>query len=102
MHSSLARHLHTEECNKLIDQYMKCAAENKFAQYMGVCTQVKQHMEKCIQNELVEKRKQAGIDLKKRELQFYVDHNPQLAEKVKLLEKLKGEKEKEETVKLND
>ena len=45
---------------------------------------------------LVERRKQGGIDLKKRELQHYIDNNPRLKAKVELLEKLKKEKEEAE------
>ena len=38
MHTPLDAHLHTEECNKIIENLMKCYAENnKFKQCFGAC-----------------------------------------------------------------
>ena len=38
MHTPLAGHLHTEECNKIIEEMLKCYEEhNKVQQIFGAC-----------------------------------------------------------------
>lgn len=41
MHTPLDPHLHTEECNKIIAELMRCHSENsKLKQLFGVCNQL--------------------------------------------------------------
>lgn len=51
MHSDLSPHLHTPECNTLIDLLKKCHEDNKFAKFIGVCNTVDQKVVNCLRNE---------------------------------------------------
>ena len=52
MHSSLAPHLHTEECNKIIAALLQCHAEKSmFQQWLGACNDLDMQMRKCTKNE---------------------------------------------------
>lgn len=51
MHSDLSPHLHTPECNRLIDLLKKCYAENKFGKFVGVCSDFDQQMVNCLREE---------------------------------------------------
>ena len=52
MHTSLAPHLHTDECNKLIEALHKCHQDySKFRQLFGVCNDIDTQMRRCTKNE---------------------------------------------------
>lgn len=51
MHSDLSAHLHTPECNQLIDLLKKCHEDNKFARFIGVCNTVDQQVVNCLRQE---------------------------------------------------
>ena len=72
MHSSLARHLHSEECVKLIDKYEACMKEvsprfkinynqkkkrnnffqSKYTKWIGACNKDHDRMSTCIKNQV--------------------------------------------------
>ncbi|XP_001863390.2 COX assembly mitochondrial protein 2 homolog [Culex quinquefasciatus] len=51
MHSDLSAHLHTPECNQLIDLLKNCHEENKFAKFIGVCNTIDQQVVNCLRGE---------------------------------------------------
>lgn len=55
MHSDLSPHLHTPECNRLIDLLKKCHEENKFAKFLGVCNEFDTQVVGCLRNERKER-----------------------------------------------
>jgi hypothetical protein len=93
MHPNLAKHLHSSECNILIEEYEKCMAENKFTKFLGTCGKLQSKMEQCIQRELVRARAHGANVRREKDLEYYIKNNARLAEKIKLLEQLKTEKE---------
>lgn len=56
MHPDLSPHLHTDECNKLIEQYRSCHRENKFLKFVGVCNDLDRAVWKCLKAERLERR----------------------------------------------
>ncbi|XP_066940311.1 protein Abitram-like isoform X2 [Macrobrachium rosenbergii] len=52
MHPDLSPHLHTDECNKLIEQYRACHRENKFLKFVGVCNDLDRAVWKCLKAEV--------------------------------------------------
>lgn len=70
MHSSLAPHLHTEECLAIIRSLHKCHEEHKYSKFWGACNDVKRALDKCLQKEYNEKRKlnyQKSLERKRRQ-----------------------------------
>jgi len=60
MHTPLDAHLHTEECNKIIENLMKCYAENnKFKQCFGACDDLYMSMRKCTKAERIARETEA-------------------------------------------
>ncbi|XP_055587783.1 COX assembly mitochondrial protein 2 homolog [Uranotaenia lowii] len=51
MHSDLSPHLHTPECNQLINLLKKCHEENQFAKFIGVCNTFDQQVVNCLRKE---------------------------------------------------
>ncbi|XP_065076907.1 COX assembly mitochondrial protein 2 homolog [Ochlerotatus camptorhynchus] len=51
MHSDLSPHLHTPECNRLIDLLKRCHEEKKYAKFLGVCNDFDQQVVVCLRNE---------------------------------------------------
>ncbi|CAD6992415.1 unnamed protein product [Ceratitis capitata] len=51
MHTDLSPHLHTSECNSLIEQLNNCHSENKFAKFLGVCNDIDSLLVKCLKSE---------------------------------------------------
>jgi len=57
MHSDLAPHLHSPECNQLIEALRDCHQQNKFGRFLGFCNDANNAMLKCLKKEREEKRK---------------------------------------------
>jgi COX assembly protein 2 len=58
MHPDLAPHLHTPECNRLIEALHQCHQENKFKKFLGVCNDANTAMLKCLKAEREQRRKE--------------------------------------------
>jgi len=51
MHPDLSPHLHTPECNKLIESLKACHAENIFGKFIGRCNEIDSELWKCLKRE---------------------------------------------------
>ncbi|KAK7504581.1 hypothetical protein BaRGS_00004067 [Batillaria attramentaria] len=64
MHPDLASHLHTPECNALIEALQRCHVEHPVKMYMGYCNDFERVMTKCLKRERLEKRRLNQIKAK--------------------------------------
>ncbi|XP_073461642.1 COX assembly mitochondrial protein 2 homolog isoform X2 [Aquarana catesbeiana] len=49
--ADLSPHLHTDECNVIINMLKRCHTENKFLKYFGQCNDIDREMRKCLRGE---------------------------------------------------
>lgn len=58
MHPDLSPHLHTADCNRLIDLLKNCHKENKYAKFLGICNDFDNQVIDCLRNERKERSRQ--------------------------------------------
>ncbi|XP_053304960.1 COX assembly mitochondrial protein 2 homolog isoform X2 [Spea bombifrons] len=56
MHPDLSPHLHTDECNVVINMLKQCHLDNKFLKYFGQCNDINREMLKCLKKEYEDNR----------------------------------------------
>ncbi|XP_055357919.1 COX assembly mitochondrial protein 2 homolog [Paramacrobiotus metropolitanus] len=66
MHSDLASHLHTQECNEIIAKLQKCHIEHPFGKFWGYCNDLDFAMTKCLRREKENKRAENRLKAEER------------------------------------
>ncbi|XP_006821845.1 COX assembly mitochondrial protein 2 homolog [Saccoglossus kowalevskii] len=51
MHGDLSPHLHSEECNIIIQQLHNCHKENPWKKFIGACNELDASMVRCLRRE---------------------------------------------------
>jgi len=65
MHTNLASHLHTPQCNEMIAALEKCHAEKSFTKFFGACNELDTAVNRCLKKERLAKREANGLSARK-------------------------------------
>ena len=58
MHPSLAPHLHSEECQRIIRDLSKCHEQHPLRKFLGACNPLKRALNECLKRETVHRRRE--------------------------------------------
>ncbi|GAB1597920.1 hypothetical protein Ahia01_000068800 [Argonauta hians] len=65
MHPDLSSHLHTGECNIIIEALKICHKENPWKKFLGACNELDHSLNKCLRNERETNRRNNADKVKK-------------------------------------
>lgn len=51
MHADLSEHLHSDECNKLINELKQCHTDNTIGRFIGACNSIDTQLSRCLRLE---------------------------------------------------
>lgn len=69
MHTDLSPHLHTDECNNIINLLRQCRIDHPATKWIGKCNPEYDEMTKCLKRERLARRKknfEASLERKER------------------------------------
>lgn len=69
MHGDLSPHLHTSECNDIINLYKGCQRNNPFKKFLGYCSQLDRDMVNCLRKERFARQKRNAVAAEKKKLE---------------------------------
>ena len=70
MHPSLAPHLHSQECQRIIDELNKCHRDHALRKFLGACNPLKRALNECLKRERSERRKENYEAAQKRKKEY--------------------------------